>query len=83
MRHVGVSYSVAKAIGDQPAKDLGFEVMMQNLDTSAAINRFVGDEAVINAFTSPSRTSTFSIPGCRRVTEARRCFCSTAEKISR
>ena len=83
LRHVGVSYSVAKAIGDQPAKDLGFEVMMQNLDTSAAINRFVGDEAVINAFTSPSRTSTFSIPSCRRVTEARRCFCSTAEKISR
>ena len=41
MRHVGVSYSVVKAIGDQAAKDLGFKVTMQNLDTSAAINRFI------------------------------------------
>ncbi|MDU6836097.1 MAG: twin-arginine translocation signal domain-containing protein, partial [Bradyrhizobium sp.] len=40
LRHVGVSYSVVKAIGDQAAKDLGFKVTMQNLDTSAAINRF-------------------------------------------
>jgi len=38
LRHVGVSYSVVKAIGDQAAKDLGFKVTMQNLDTSAAIN---------------------------------------------
>jgi putative spermidine/putrescine transport system substrate-binding protein len=30
-----------KAIGDQAAKDLGFKVTMQNLDTSAAINRFI------------------------------------------
>ena len=37
LRHVGVSYSVVKAIGDQAAKDLGFKVTMQNLDTSAAI----------------------------------------------
>ena len=36
LRHVGVSYSVVKAIGDQAAKDLGFKVTMQNLDTSAA-----------------------------------------------
>ncbi len=41
LRHVGVSYSVVKAIGDQAAKDLGFQVTMQNLDTSAAINRFI------------------------------------------
>ena len=41
LRHVGVSYSVVKAIGDQASKDLGFKVTMQNLDTSAAINRFV------------------------------------------
>src|SRR5579863_9769987 len=41
LRHVGVSYSVVKAIGDQASKDLGFTVTMQNLDTSAAINRFV------------------------------------------
>ena len=26
LRHVGVSYSVVKAIGDQAAKDLGFKV---------------------------------------------------------
>ncbi|HEX9557393.1 MAG TPA: ABC transporter substrate-binding protein, partial [Reyranella sp.] len=31
LRHVGVSYSVVKAIGDQAAKDLGFKVTMQNL----------------------------------------------------
>ncbi|HSV77966.1 MAG TPA: twin-arginine translocation signal domain-containing protein, partial [Ramlibacter sp.] len=41
LRHAGVSYSVVKAIGDQASKDLGFKVTMQNLDTSAAINRFV------------------------------------------
>ena len=41
LRHAGVSYSVVKAIGDQAAKDLGFKVTMQNLDTSAAINRFI------------------------------------------
>src|SRR3982074_742503 len=41
LRHVGVSYSVVKAIGDQAAKDLGFKVTMQNLDPSAAINRFI------------------------------------------
>ena len=36
-----MSYSVVKAIGDQASKDLGFKVTMQNLDTTAAINRFV------------------------------------------
>jgi putative spermidine/putrescine transport system substrate-binding protein len=41
LRHVGVSYSVVKALGDQASKDLGFKVSMQNLDTSAAINRFI------------------------------------------
>jgi len=41
LTHVGVSYSVVKAIGDQASKDLGFKVTMQNLDTSAAINRFI------------------------------------------
>src|SRR5260221_13429639 len=41
LRHVGVSYSVVKAIGDQASKDLGFKISMQNLDTSASINRFV------------------------------------------
>ena len=41
LRHVGVSYSVVQAIGDQASKDLGFKVTMQNLDTSAAINRFI------------------------------------------
>ena len=41
LRHVGVSYSVVKAIGDQASKDLGFKVTMQNLDTSAAITRFI------------------------------------------
>jgi len=33
LRHVGVSYSVVKAIGDQAAKDLGFKV---TIDTPAA-----------------------------------------------
>jgi putative spermidine/putrescine transport system substrate-binding protein len=33
--------SVVKALGDQASKDLGFKVTMQNLDTSAAINRFI------------------------------------------
>src|SRR3954451_6973968 len=41
LRHVGVSYSVVQAIGDQASKDLGFKVTMQNLDTSAAITRFI------------------------------------------
>ena len=41
LRHVGVSYSVVQAIGDQAAKDLGFKVSMQNLDTSTAITRFI------------------------------------------
>src|ERR1700721_1972241 len=41
LRHVGVSYSVVKAIGEQASKDLGFKVTMQNLDTTAAINRFI------------------------------------------
>ncbi len=41
LTHVGVSYSVIQAIGDQAAKDLGFKVVMQNLDTSAAITRFI------------------------------------------
>ena len=41
LRHIGVSYSVVQAIGDQASKDLGFKVTMQNLDTSAAITRFV------------------------------------------
>ena len=41
LTHVGVSYSVIQAIGDQAAKDLGFKVAMQNLDTSAAITRFI------------------------------------------
>ncbi len=41
LTHVGVSYSVVKAIGDEASKDLGFKVTMQNLDTSAAINRFI------------------------------------------
>jgi putative spermidine/putrescine transport system substrate-binding protein len=41
LRHAGVSYSVVQAIGDQASKDLGFKVTMQNLDTSAAITRFV------------------------------------------
>ena len=41
LRHAGVSYSVVKAIGDQASKDLGFKVTMQNLDTTAAINRFI------------------------------------------
>src|ERR1700744_166830 len=41
LRHVGVSYSVVKAIGDQAGKDLGFKVTMQNLDPSASINRFI------------------------------------------
>src|SRR5260221_140222 len=41
LRHIGVSYAVIKEIGDQASKDLGFKVSMQNLDTSAAITRFV------------------------------------------
>jgi putative spermidine/putrescine transport system substrate-binding protein len=48
IRHVGVSYSVVKAIGDQASKDLGFKVTMQNLDTSAAINRFVTQPATVD-----------------------------------
>src|ERR1700759_5592238 len=41
LRHVGVSYSVVKAIGDQAAKDLGFKVTMQNLEPSAPITRLI------------------------------------------
>ncbi len=41
LRHIGVSYSVVQAIGDQAAKDLGFKVVMQNLDTSTALTRFI------------------------------------------
>ena len=41
LRHIGVSYSVVQPIGVQASKDLGFKVSMQNLDTSAAINRFI------------------------------------------
>lgn len=48
LRHVGVSYSVVKAIGDQAAKDLGFNVTMQNLDTSAAINRFISQPNTVD-----------------------------------
>lgn len=42
LRHVGVSYSVVKAIGERASKDLGFKVTMENADTTAAIERFVG-----------------------------------------
>ena len=60
LRHVGVSYSVVQAIGDQASKDLGFKVTMQNLDTSAAINRFITqpntvDIADLEAATSDTR----------------------------
>ncbi len=48
LRHVGVSYSVVKAIGDQASKDLGFKVTMQNLDTSAAINRFISQPNTVD-----------------------------------
>ena len=48
LRHVGVSYSVVKAIGDQASKDLGFKVTMQNLDTSAAINRFITQPGTVD-----------------------------------
>jgi putative spermidine/putrescine transport system substrate-binding protein len=41
LTHIGVSYSVVQAIGDQASKDLGFKVSMQNLDTSTAITRFI------------------------------------------
>ena len=41
LRHIGVSYSVVQAIGDQASKDLGFKIAMQNLDTSTAITRFI------------------------------------------
>jgi putative spermidine/putrescine transport system substrate-binding protein len=41
LRHVGVSYAVQQAIGEQASKDLGFKIEMQNLDTSASITRFV------------------------------------------
>lgn len=41
LTHIGVSYSVVQAIGDQAQKDLGFKVVMQNLDTSAALTRFI------------------------------------------
>ncbi|RKP47689.1 ABC transporter substrate-binding protein [Pararobbsia silviterrae] len=41
LRHIGVSYAVQREIGEQASKDLGFKIQMQNLDTSAAITRFV------------------------------------------
>src|SRR6476469_5237218 len=61
LRHVGVSYSVVKAIGDQASKDLGVKVTMQNLDTSAAINRFItqpdsGDIADVEGWQSKLAT---------------------------
>jgi putative spermidine/putrescine transport system substrate-binding protein len=41
LRHVGVSYSVVQAVGEQASKDLGFKVITQNTDTSGAITRFI------------------------------------------
>ena len=41
LRHIGVSYAVQAEIGEQASKDLGFNIEMQNLDTSASITRFV------------------------------------------
>ena len=41
LRHLGVSYSVVQAVGEQASKDLGFKVITQNLDTSAALTRFI------------------------------------------
>src|SRR5438309_11738022 len=63
LRHVGVSYSVVKAIGDQASKDLGFKVTMQNLDTSAAINRFI---------TQPSSVDIADLEGWQAKLAARR-----------
>jgi putative spermidine/putrescine transport system substrate-binding protein len=34
LRHIGVSYSVVQAIGDQASKDLGFKVSMQSRASS-------------------------------------------------
>jgi len=67
LRHVGVSYSVVKAIGDQAAKDLGFKVTMQNLDTSAAINRFITqpDSVDIADVEAGSRSSRPSAACCK------------------
>lgn len=53
LRHLDVSYSVVKAIGDQAAKDLGFKVTMQNLDTSAAINRFITQPTLMRLMNVP------------------------------
>jgi len=36
LRHLGVSYSVVQAVGDQAGKDLGFKVAMQNLEIGRA-----------------------------------------------
>jgi putative spermidine/putrescine transport system substrate-binding protein len=63
LRHVGESYSVVKAIGDRAAKDLGFEVTMQNLDTSAAINRF---------FTQPNSVDIADLEGWQAKLAAKR-----------
>src|SRR3954462_8319338 len=48
LRHIGVSYAVQRAIGDQASKDLGFKIEMQNLDTSASITRFVTQPASVD-----------------------------------
>src|SRR5260221_11717924 len=49
LRHVGLSYSVVKAIGDQAAKDLGLKVTMQNLDMSTAINDFITQQTTVDS----------------------------------
>jgi putative spermidine/putrescine transport system substrate-binding protein len=51
LRHVGVSYSVVKAIGDQAAKDLGFKVTMQ---PSTRRLRSTASSASPNRSTSPT-----------------------------
>ena len=57
LRHLGVSYSVVQAVGDQAAKDLGFKVSMQNLDTSSALTRFITqpNTVVLNTFKTASK----------------------------
>ena len=79
LRHVGVSYSVVKEIGDQASKDLGFKVAMQNLDTSAAITRFITQPQF--ASTSPTSKAGRPRSPCRaafsKASRSRRSSTST------
>lgn len=48
LRHVGPSYSVINAIGEQASKDLGFKIEMQSAGTDAVMTRVVNQPETID-----------------------------------